>query len=51
MLASNRKMLQLFKKVAPRASGHWTGDVYHIVIDVQTVAHGEGSAPTPASDR
>ena len=51
VLASNHKMLQLFKKVAPRSSGHWTGDVYHIVIDVQTVAHGEGSAPTPASDR
>ena len=51
VLASNHKMLQLFKKVAPRSSGHWTGDVYHIVIDVQTVAQGEGSARAPASDR
>src|ERR1043166_1138509 len=41
VLASNHNMLQLFKKLAPRASGHWTGDVYHIVMDVQTVVHGE----------
>lgn len=51
VLASNHKMLKLFKNVAPRSSGHWTGDVYHIVIDLQTLAHDEGGPSTPASDR
>ena len=51
VLASNHKMLQLFQKVVPRSSGHWTGDLYHIVIDVQTVAQGEASPDAPMSDR
>jgi RimJ/RimL family protein N-acetyltransferase len=50
VLASNHKMLKLFKKVAPRSTGHWTGDVYHIVIDVETIAHGEGSPGTLMAD-
>jgi acetyltransferase len=53
VMASNQKMRNLFKKVMSpsRAVGRWTGDVYHIVIDVQTVAHGEDDLCTPASDR
>ena len=39
VLASNHKMLKLFKKVSPRSAGQWTGDVHHVVIDLQTLAH------------
>jgi len=49
VMASNHKMLELFKKVAPRSSVHWAGDVHHLVIDQQTLAHC-GSSITP-SDR
>ena len=45
VLASNHKMLNLIKKAAPRSSGHWTGDLYHIVIDLQTLAHSVGGPP------
>jgi len=48
VLASNHKMLKLFKKVAPRSSGHWTGDVYHIVIDLQTLPHDVDGPSAPA---
>jgi len=50
VLASNQKMLKVFKRVAPRSSGHWTGDVYHIVIDLQSLTPSEGtpSASTAA---
>ncbi len=51
VMASNHKMLKLLKKVAPRLSGHWTGDVDHIVIELQTVAHDEDGSGKPASDR
>jgi len=51
VLASNHRMLRLFKKVAPCSSGHWTGDVYHIVIDLETVAHDDGGPSMPATGR
>ena len=51
VMASNHKMLKLFKKVAPRSSGHWTGDVNHIVIDLQTVTSAGGDPSAPATDR
>jgi acetyltransferase len=50
VLASNHKMLNLFKKVAPRSSGHWTGDVHHVVIDLQTLANDQSGHSIPAGD-
>jgi len=50
VMASNHKMLKLFKKVAPdRPARNWTGDLYHIVIDLQTLASGDVAPSTPAS--
>jgi acetyltransferase len=42
VMTSNDKMLKLFHKLAPdRSARHWGGDVYHIVIDVEELAHSE----------
>jgi GNAT superfamily N-acetyltransferase len=45
VMASNHKMLSLFKKVTPdRVVRHWTGDLCHIVIDLQMI---EGAEVVP----
>jgi acetyltransferase len=39
VLSSNQKMLNLLRKLArDQATGHWTGDVYHVEIPVRTLA-------------
>jgi GNAT superfamily N-acetyltransferase len=39
VLSSNQKMLNLFRKLArAHATGHWTGDVYHVEIPVRILA-------------
>ena len=50
VLASNHKMLKLFKNVAPHSSGHWTGEVNHVVIDLRTLPHGDHDPSPTASD-
>ncbi len=45
ILSSNLKMLNLLRKLArDHATGHWTGDVYHVEIPVQILA-AETNAP------
>jgi acetyltransferase len=50
VLASNHKMLKLFKNVVPHSSGHWTGDVNHVVIDLRTLPHGDHDPSPTVSD-
>ncbi|MBE0542145.1 MAG: N-acetyltransferase [Verrucomicrobia bacterium] len=39
VMASNDRMLHVFRKVAPAGvKVHWTGDNYHLVLDVQAIA-------------
>jgi acetyltransferase len=42
ILSSNLKMLNLVRKLTRgQASGHWTGDVYHVEMPVSALAVGE----------